>query len=323
MPDINSDVWLQHDWHNRIQTLLLLLVIEGFLALLGWLIWGPLGILLLVMVGVMGTLLNQTISPWMVIRMYHAQPISLQQAPALWYLISRLSERAALSRVPELYYVPTRMLNAFAVGSEQASIIAVSDGLLRQMTARELAGVMAHEISHIKHNDLNVMCLADLFSRVTNILSMVGLLLLLLNLPLILLSEQQINWFVIVLLITAPSVSALAQLALSRTREFAADLNAARLTGDPVGLASALNKIEQVQGGWLERIFMPGRRIPEPSLLRTHPDNAERIARLMALKSEVTRAHTPILENMPHQYSPITGKPVTRNPGWHINGLWH
>jgi heat shock protein HtpX len=74
---------------------------------------------------------------------------------------------------------------------------------------------------------------------------------------------------------------------LSRTREYDADLNAARLTGDPGGLAQALARIERVQGGWFERIFLPGRHLPAPSLLRTHPPTEERIARLMALKPKL------------------------------------
>ncbi len=154
------------------------------------------------------------------------------------------------------------MLNAFAVGTRKHAAIAVTDGLVRQLDMRELVGVVAHEISHVRNNDLWVMGLADMFSRTTSILSLIGQFLLFLNLPLILLSQVTVNWFAIFLLIFAPNLSALAQLALARTREFDADLNAARLTGDPDGLASALVKIERAQGGWLERIFMPNRRVP-------------------------------------------------------------
>jgi heat shock protein HtpX len=150
--------------------------------------------------------------------------------------------------------LPSRILNAFAVSAPKQSAIALTDGLIRQLSDREL----------------------------------VGQLLLILNLPLVLTGAAVINWWAILLLIFAPNLSALAQLALSRTREFDADLNAVRLTGDPQGLASALVKIEQLQGVWMERVLLPGRRVPEPSLLRTHPHTEDRINRLAALKRETT-----------------------------------
>jgi heat shock protein HtpX len=215
------------------------------------------------------------------------------------------------------------MLNAFAVGAPNQAAIAVTDGLLRNLTLREVAGVLAHEISHVRSNDLWVMGLADLFSRATSLMSLMGQFLLLLNIPLLLFGQAAINWFVVLLLIFAPNLSALAQLALSRTREYDADLNAARLTGDPEGLARALQKIEHVQGGWLERIFMPGRRVPEPSLLRTHPQTDERISRLLALRRQVPRFQERILVDSTPDLTSILGRPVVRLPGWHISGLWH
>ena len=197
----------------------------------------------------------------------------------------------------------------------------MTDGLLRELDPRELVGVLAHEVSHIRNNDLRVMGLADLFSRATGLLSFLGQLLLLLNLPLILIAEVAINWWAIALLVFAPSLSALAQLALSRTREFDADLNAARLTGDPDGLASALRKLEYIQGGWLERIFLPGRRAPQPSVLRTHPATDERVARLAQLKS----APRPEFAAGMRSFDPgrAFGAASTRRPRWHINGLWY
>jgi Zn-dependent protease with chaperone function len=109
--------------------------------------------------------------------------------------------------------------------------------------------------------------------------------------------------------------------ALSRTREYDADLNAALLTGDPEGLAGALAKIERVQGGWMERILMPGRRVPEPSLLRTHPETRERIARLMALKAPPTGVGEGV-DAIPFGGTTL-GEPIGRLPRWHVSGLWH
>jgi heat shock protein HtpX len=170
-------------------------------------------------------------------RLYRARPVSAQEAPALWNAVQALTERAGLPRWPELYYLPSQVMNAFAVGTPVNSAIGLTDGLLRHLDLREIVGVLAHEISHVHNNDLRVMGLADLFSRGTSILSLLGQILLLLNLPLILFTQVTVNWWAIALLVFAPNLSALAQLALSRTREFDADLNAARLTGDPEGLA--------------------------------------------------------------------------------------
>jgi len=320
---IDAHVWQQHAWVNRLQSVVLLLFMGGFLALLGWLLWGVFGIAVLLVLGIVAVAFNPSASPRWVMRMYGAARIGPERAPGLWAIVSRLAEGAGLPAVPELYYLPTRVLNAFAVGTREQAAIAVSDGLLRQLNERELVGVLAHEMSHLHTNDLWVMGLADLFSRATRALSLIGQFLLLVNLPLILLSAVAINWFAILLLIFAPTLSALAQLALSRTREYDADLNGARLTGDPEGLASALAKIERVQGGWLERIFMPGRRTPMPSLLRTHPDTEQRIARLMELKPALARADAPAWSRMGLDAHSVFGAPVTRAPRRHFNGLWY
>ena len=320
---IDDTVWRQHAWHNRLQTLMLLTLMGAFMALLGWLLWGRDGIFMLLVASAVGVLFNPVFSPRLVMRLYAARPIARGEAPALTQAIEALAARAGLAREPDLYYLPTPMLNAFAVGSRSRSAIAVADGLLRELDLREIVGVLAHEISHVRNNDLRVMGLADLFSRATTLLSLVGQFLLLLNLPLILLAGVTINWWAIALLVFAPSLSALAQLALSRTREFDADLNAARLTGDPDGLARALNKLERIQGGWLERIFMPGRRVPQPSILRTHPPTDERIARLMELKPRL-QAQPALSRAMP-SFEPqrVFGAPLARRPRWRVNGLWY
>jgi heat shock protein HtpX len=320
--DIDVTTWQQHRWLNRIQSVTLLMLMGGFLALLGWLLFGLPGVLMLVSVGVTGILLNPLTSPRWVMRLYGARRLDEGHAPGLWHVLGVLAQRAGLSSVPSLYYVPSRNLNAFAVGAPQQSAIALTDGLIRQLSDRELVGVLAHEISHIFNNDLWVMGLADVFSRATSLLSLVGQFLLILNLPLVLTGAAVINWWAILLLIFAPNLSALAQLALSRTREFDADLNAARLTGDPQGLASALVKIEQLQGGWMERILLPGRGVPEPSLLRTHPHTEDRINRLAALKPETPAF--PTANYGPEDLLIVSrNRPVTRSPRWHVTGLWH
>lgn len=319
---IDPTLWRHHQWLNRLQSLALLLFMGGFLSLLGWLIWGVTGTLLLLSVGFMGILFNPSVSPRWVMRLYGAVRLDLHQAPGLSRAVAWVAQRAGLQTLPALYYVPSRMLNAFAVGAPSGSAIALTDGLVRQLDDRELLGVIAHEVSHIVSNDLWVMGLADMFSRATSLLSLLGQLLVIVNLPLMLTGTVTFNWWAVLLLVFAPHLSALAQLALSRTREFDADLNAVRLTGDPQGLSSALAKIEQVQGGWMERILLPGRRVPEPSLLRTHPRVEERIGRLSSLSGSV-----PTLQANDDAFADLPGirhsRAATRSPRWHISGLWH
>ncbi len=320
---MNREIWQQHSLLNRLQSLLLLGVMGGFLALLGWLLWGPSGILWLLMPALILVLFNPFASPELLMRLYRARRLTPEQAPALYEALAELSRRAGLPNVPTLYYLPSRMVNAFATGTQGKAAIAVTDGLLRTLDTRETIAVLAHELSHIRNNDMWVMGLADLFSRLTSTLSLFGQLLLLFNLPLLMFSDFRINWFAILILIFAPTLSALAQLGLSRTREYHADLNAVQLTGDPEGLIRALAKIEHKQGSFLERIILPGRQIPDPSLLRTHPPTAERIRRIRELQSR-DGIHPPL----PDEHATLTppaylDRPVVRPPRWHISGLWH
>ena len=165
------------------------------------------------------------------------------------------------------------------------------------------------------------MGLADMMSRTASLLSLFGQLLLFINLPLLLLGEARVSWLAILVLLFAPTIIALLQLALSRTREFDADLGAVMLTGDPQGLASALSKLEHQQRGWLGSVLLPGRRNPEPSLLRTHPATAERIARLRELSLEP--GHPPLSQTVELLALPDSLPLVARRPRWHIGGLWH
>jgi heat shock protein HtpX len=156
----------------------------------------------------------------------------------------------------------------------------------------------------------------------TSMLSLMGQLLLVFTLPLWAVGDVSIPWLAIVVLILAPTLAALVQLGLSRTREYHADLNAAALTGDPEALARALQIMERVQGPWLERIFLPGRRVPDPSLLRTHPPTAERVQRLMSLRP-VRRPEPDWLRASVPRWEHELDRRAPRPPRWHFNGLWY
>ena len=268
-----------------VHSLLLFVGMLGLLAALGWLVAGTAGLVAVFVSGGIFMLVGPRVSPSLVLRLYRARPLSPRETPMLFRLVTALAARAELSRPPALYYLPSRIVNAFAVGRHDDSAICLSDGLLRALNQEELVGVLAHEISHIRNNDLWMMGLADAVSRLTRILSWMGRLLLLVNLPMLILGGDTFPWLLALLLTGAPILSFLLQLALSRTREYDADLDAATLTGNPRGLANALAKMERLGGTWLERLLRTGRRLPEPSMFRTHPDTADRIRRLLELET--------------------------------------
>ncbi len=314
--------WHHYRWRNRLQSALLILLMGGFMALLGWRLGGVGGLFLLALVALTSVLFNPALSPRWVMRLYGAVPLQTQQAPALYQVVEWLAQRAGLEQVPVLYHIPSRVMNAFTVGGRRQAAIGISDAMLRQLSLRELAGVLGHELSHVQHHDLWVMGLADLFSRLTSLMALFGQFLLLVNLPLLLFGMVTFDWLLIALLIFAPTLSALAQLALSRTREYAADMNAAWLTADPQGLASALQRIDQQQGNWLEHMLLPGSRVPDPSLLRTHPPTRERVERLLALQLPDDAPEPLPLERLLHDLERVK-RWEQRSPRRRISGLWY
>lgn len=317
---MQEGVLTNHDRMNQFHTLLLLGSMLLLLVLLGWLLAGVNGILWAIVLGGLSLVFAPRISSQLVLRMYRARPLTPQEAPTLYQILQELTARAGLSIMPRLYYVPSRMLNAFAVGTHTDAAIGVTDGILRGLNLRELTGVLAHELSHIRNKDLRAMAIADVISRITGLFSTFGKLLLFLNLPLILMGQAPLSWWAVLLLIFAPLLSGLLQLALSRTREFDADLDAVKLTRDPVGLASALQKLERYSTSLWQQVLLPGNRVPDPSILRTHPHTKDRIARLMSLAPPDQQAQ--FGPEAPFQL-PVSFPQVTRRPGWNVMGLWY
>jgi len=314
----------KHKLNNLFQSLLIMTGMIGLLGLLGWTLGGKQGLAWLLFIGLLMVTLTPRLSPPMILRLYGAVPLHPSEAPSLYAALEELTRRANLPSLPKLYYVPSSVLNAFTMGNRSDAAIAVTDGLLRNLRLSEMIGVLAHEVSHIRNNDIWIMNLSDVVSRLTAVFSTLGQFLLLLNLPLILLAGQGIPWLPILILIFSPTVTFLLQLALSRTRELDADLEAARLTGDPKGLASALARMERYRGGFLRRVFFPGHRNPDPSILRTHPETEERITRLLSLLEEKP-SRKPIQGLRPDEILriPLGFVEVRGNPRWRIGGLWY
>lgn len=281
----------RHRWRNRLQTGLLLGGMGGLLALCGWVVGGPDGVVILGLGGALLLMVAPSLPPAVMLRLVRARPVAPWQWPDIYDSLTELARRAELERVPVLYLVPSLVPNAFTLGGHGQSAIAVTEGLLARLDRRELLGVLAHEVSHIRHGDIRIMGLADMISRLTRLMSWLGALLLLLTLPLLASGGGAVPLPLVALLVASPTLSALLQLALSRTREFDADRDAARLTGDPLGLVSALEKMDAPAWGLWGRIWMPRRQDQEPSLLRTHPATAERVERLLALTRAVDGAH--------------------------------
>jgi heat shock protein HtpX len=316
---------------NVFQSLLILGSMVAIFAVIGLLVAGKLGLLVAIGVGSMIFLMSPRLTPAMVLRSYGARLISPDQAPGLYRILGHLADRAGLPALPDLYYVPSSIMNAFTVGRKDRAAIVLTDGLLRSMNRDEMAGILAHEVSHVEHNDLWVMGLADAISRFTNIFSTVGFILLALYFPLILLGGAEIPIWAILVIFLAPYLTVLLQLALSRTREYDADLNAVRLTGDPRGLAAALEKLERYPIRLRDLLFMPGRRVPGPSVLRTHPLTRKRVEKLLELAENAPKAGVRVNhENVinfplsgPEDIIPGHFARVTRKPRWRIGGTWH
>ncbi len=309
-----------HRWNNRLQSLLLLGGMVGLLALMGWVLGGSTESLWALGLGLGALVLGPQVSPWLVLRAYRARVLSPYEAPELYDLLARLGRRAGLEALPRLAYVPTRNLNAFAMGGGRGAVIALTDGLLRRLELRELAGVLAHELSHLRYQDTWLMGLADTVSRITTLATQVGWAMLVLLLVLSPFVPQSFPILAPLLLLLVPTLSSLLQLALSRTREFHADLGAVELTGDPEGLARALLKIEPRATRWWERLFLPGRREEDPALLRTHPATEERVRRLRALEVQGQRHLVPFAFS--HDAYLVPAERLGR-PRWHVTGLWH
>ena len=309
----------RHKWRNALHSVGLIAALAGLLCLTSWLIWG-FQVALMVLGGlVLVIVFRPAIPPTAVMSFYGARRLDPRTVPELGRVLSLLAERADLPSVPALYYLPSTTMNAFAVGSRNQAVVGMTDGLLRRLDLREIAGVLAHEVSHIRNNDLRIMGLADLLTRMTTVMSYIGMFLLVLNLPLLATGGTPISFLAVLLLIFAPTIGSLLQLGLSRAREYDADLDAAGLTGDPVGLARALKKFERYQGRFWEELVLPGRRIPEPSLLRTHPPIEERVRRLLEL---APGSQLPDLGTRPAIEQQRLGA-IPRRPRYHWSGMWY
>ena len=264
---------------HRISSLLhsgaLLAVLAVQAAAVGYLLGGPFGVLLALGLASLFAISADRVSTWAVLRSLQARALHPQRAPGLYRMAQQLSTRAGLPKVPTLAVIDSDVPNAMTVGSRQAPVIGLTSGLLRQLSDRELAGVMAHEISHIVHGDLRVLAFTRAFSSISAWGGQVGVILALVG-GLFGMVDVAIGGVVLAL---GRPVATLVSLAVSRQREFAADGLAVELTGDRAGLAYALRRIDATARS-LARFFGVG-TARAPEWLQTHPATSARVERLL------------------------------------------
>jgi heat shock protein HtpX len=268
----------------NLQSILLVVSLAGLLALVGYLLGGePFALGAALAVGLL-YLLNPRVAPWLMLKSFRARPLDVVDAPRLYQAVETLTARAGLAHRPRLFLLPHAAPLAFTTGDGAGAkaAIALSQGLLQTLSLREVTGVLAHEISHIRHQDTRIMGFAHTLSQMTGLVAGMGQLLLIISLPMLLMAEGGVSVTALILLISAPQLSVILQLALSRAREYNADMGAAELLGSPDPLAEALYRLERHNRSIRHRLpwFLTPRREPL-TWLSTHPPTEKRIRRLM------------------------------------------
>jgi heat shock protein HtpX len=231
---------------NQLKTAALLAALSGLLiAISYWVIGGTGGLIIGIGLAAVTNLFSWYQSDKIALGVYRAQPLSQAEAPGLYRMVQRLSDRAQIP-MPRIYIVPNQNANAFATGRDpEHAAVAVTEGILNILPEDELEGVIAHELTHIVNRDTLTQAVAATVAGAVSFLAQM-------------LSYSL--WFggagsrdnnrgenplgVLVTVILAPIAATIIQLAISRTREFSADAGAAKLTGNPRALAKALQRLE-------------------------------------------------------------------------------
>jgi heat shock protein HtpX len=278
---------------NNLKTTILLAGLTGGLLALGQFWAGQRGLMFALVLAAVMNLVSYFFSDKIALAMSGAQPISREDGPRIYQIVERLAAKANVP-VPKIYFIPTDSPNAFATGRNPShASVAVTRGILDICDDEEIEGVLAHELGHVRNRDILISAVvATLAGAITMIARMVW--------------YAELFGFggggrsndrrggalsALAMMIVAPLAAALIQLAISRSREYEADATGARITGNPQGLARALDKIDK----WAKRIPMQASPsmahlfIYQPlsagemfsSLFSTHPPIRKRIERLI------------------------------------------
>ncbi len=284
---------------NQLKTILLFGVLSALFIGLGG-AFAPQHLAVFVAIAAAINLGAYLFSDRIVLAMYRAQEVSEHEVPGLHAMVRELADAAGIP-APRIYLVPDRQPNAFATGrNPEHGVVAVTEGLLELLDGRELRGVLAHELSHIKHRDVLIATvaaiLASAISTVANVLSFGAMFGAHAD------DDARSPLATLAMIIVAPLAALLVQLAISRSREFHADETGARISGDPEGLARALLSLhgaarviptDHPQPGtaslWIVNPFAGLARMTR--WFSTHPSIEERVERLRGLPAPRRHAY--------------------------------
>ncbi len=275
---------------NSLKTVVLLGALTGLVVFVGGLLGGQSGMIIALGFAVVMNFGAYWYSDKLVLRMHRCQEVDRHTAPELYRIVEGLAAKAQLP-MPKVYLMDNPVPNAFATGRDpNHAAVAATTGLLQRLTAEEVEGVMAHELSHVRHRDTLISAIAATAAGAIMVLANMAQWAMIFGGS----NRNGEGGNPIALLVTmflAPLAASLIQMAISRSREFMADAGAARITGNPRALASALAKISGVQIEPGQYGFTPQTAhlmISNPfkgggfaNLFSTHPPTEERIKRLM------------------------------------------
>jgi heat shock protein HtpX len=277
---------------NWVKTAMLMAAIMALFGVVGGMVGGQSGMLLALLFGGAMNVFSYWFSDTMVLKMYNAREVDESSAPQFYNMVRDLAQRANLP-MPRVYLIDEQQPNAFATGrNPEHAAVAATTGILQLLSARELRGVMAHELAHVAHRDILISTISA---------TMAGAISALANFAMLFGGRSNdgrpanpLAGIAVALL--APLAASLIQMAISRSREYEADRGGAEISGEPQALADALGKIQMYAEG---RIPMgPAEAHPETAqmmilnplsgggikgLFSTHPPTEERIARLRAM----------------------------------------